>query len=433
MQLGLSLALTLPRGNAATALSVSVITYSGGMFQITVSKASTIYWLTSGSPTQMTGAAIKADVIAATPEAEGSFAVSAGTSDNSLDLTGTSTGTRYLHVAADDGSTVVAAAPFEFVYDPDVTAPTLSGVSVTPGTTTASVAWSTDEANGTGYVLIDTNATRTAGQVEAGGGAYSASQAVTATGAQTAFSATGLTASTAYYSHVMHEDAAGNQSAVTDTSFSTTGSLSYTQGLTYSDQDFNTTLNVTMPASVTTGSLLLAVIVMGDLRTISAAPSGWSSVGSFNHEGSTGTTYVYKRTSDGTEGGTTPQWTSSAACKYVAHVLNVAGSSGNVEMATSAAGLDPPPLTPTGGSLSRIWVAGAAGPGSNTYTFTAAPSGYSNMTTGTSNAAVNGSSGEATSAVATKLATASSEDPGTFTLSNAGPGDNRSAFTLAVW
>jgi hypothetical protein len=75
---------------------------------------------------------------------------------------------------------------------------------------------STNEANGTLYHLTTTGATATAAAVKAG-----ASQAVTATGTQTV-SITGLTASTAYYTHYLHSDAAGNDSAVSTTAQFTT-------------------------------------------------------------------------------------------------------------------------------------------------------------------------------------------------------------------
>jgi hypothetical protein len=83
------------------------------------------------------------------------------------------------------------------------------------------LSWSTTDANGTAYWLVDTNATRTSAQVISGGGAASGSRVVTVSGAQSSFTATGLTASTAYYFHLVHVDAAGNISIVSDTAFTT--------------------------------------------------------------------------------------------------------------------------------------------------------------------------------------------------------------------
>jgi hypothetical protein len=111
----------------------------------------------------------------------------------------------------------------------DTTAPVLSSpVGTTTGTSTATVGATTDEANGTLYAVVTTSATQpTVAQIKAGqnnGGtaaAYASSQSVTSTGAKT-FSATGLTASTTYFAHLVHTDAASNDSnRVTSASFTT--------------------------------------------------------------------------------------------------------------------------------------------------------------------------------------------------------------------
>ena len=113
----------------------------------------------------------------------------------------------------------------------DVTAPTLSSpTGSATGSTTATVGVTTNEGNGTLYWVVTTSSTAPtkaqvkAGQNDAGSAAVaSGSQAISSTGAKTA-NATGLTASTTYYAHFMHEDAAANQSTV----------ASYTTGFTTS-------------------------------------------------------------------------------------------------------------------------------------------------------------------------------------------------------
>lgn len=111
----------------------------------------------------------------------------------------------------------------------DTTAPVLSSATGTStGSTTATVGATTDEANGTLYVVVTTSVTQPsitqikAGQNDGGtSAAYSSSQAISSTGAKT-FSATGLTASTTYYAHLVHTDAASNDSnRVTSASFTT--------------------------------------------------------------------------------------------------------------------------------------------------------------------------------------------------------------------
>lgn len=99
---------------------------------------------------------------------------------------------------------------------PDTTAPTLSSPTGTQtGSTTGTSTVSTNEANGTIYAFLSTSATPpTAANLKTGTGAVSsASQAVSATGVQTV-NWVGLTASTTYYTHWLHRDAAGNDSAI---------------------------------------------------------------------------------------------------------------------------------------------------------------------------------------------------------------------------
>ena len=105
----------------------------------------------------------------------------------------------------------------------DTTAPILSSPTGTKtGSTTASGTVSTDEGNGTLYFIATTNATETAATIKAG-----SSQAVSATGTQNV-SFTGLTASTTYYAHYVHDDAASNESnVVNSTSFTTDAASSF--------------------------------------------------------------------------------------------------------------------------------------------------------------------------------------------------------------
>lgn len=85
-----------------------------------------------------------------------------------------------------------------------------------------------------------------------------------------------------------------------------------------------------------------------------------------------------------------------------APVVDVASANG------SSTNSNPPSLTPVGGSQEYLWI--AARSGDSTTVATAAPSGYSSLLT----RAGGGTSGASTNS-AIKLATASTEDPGTFT------------------
>jgi hypothetical protein len=107
---------------------------------------------------------------------------------------------------------------------PDATAPVLSSpVGTTTGSTTATVGATTDEGNGTLYAFVSTSATppSDADLIAGTGATWAGSVAVSSTGAKT-LSATGLTASTGYYAHLLHRDAAGNDSnTVTSAQFTT--------------------------------------------------------------------------------------------------------------------------------------------------------------------------------------------------------------------
>jgi hypothetical protein len=115
------------------------------------------------------------------------------------------------------------------VVSGDVTAPVLSSpVGTATGSSTATVGATTDEGNGTLYAVVTVSGTAPTGtQVEAGqdnsgsAATWNGSQAIGSTGVKT-IGATGLSASTAYYAHLMHKDAAGNRSNVVSSAQFTT-------------------------------------------------------------------------------------------------------------------------------------------------------------------------------------------------------------------
>lgn len=99
----------------------------------------------------------------------------------------------------------------------DTTAPTLTSPTATAiGPTSASGTVSTNEATGSLFYLASTNASESAPTVKA-----ASSQAVSATGSQSV-TFSGLTASTTYYAHYVHRDAAGNDSTVASSASFTT-------------------------------------------------------------------------------------------------------------------------------------------------------------------------------------------------------------------
>lgn len=124
----------------------------------------------------------------------------------------------------------------------DATAPELTSPNASAtGTTTADLAVTTDEDNGTLYAVVTTSATPpSAAQVKAGQDHASASatfaddQVIVSTGAKL-FSATGLSAGTTYYAYFMHEDAATNQSDVAAASSFATDAATPSAGFTDHD------------------------------------------------------------------------------------------------------------------------------------------------------------------------------------------------------
>lgn len=156
------------------------------------------------------------------------------------------------------------ATPTETVA-PILSSPTASST----GATTATVGVTTDENNGTLYVVLTGSATApTATQVENGqdhtgtAAAKSANQLVVSAGAK-AFDLTGLTASTTYHAHFMHKDLSGNRSGVsTATSFTTGGTGDVTilgTGRVFTSSTDNITYT-SDPFTVNSGELLVVAI-----------------------------------------------------------------------------------------------------------------------------------------------------------------------------
>lgn len=168
----------------------------------------------------------------------------------------------------------------------DVTAPTLSSpTDAANGSSAATGSVSTNEGNGTLYWVVSTSGTApSAAQVKAGNdhtgsaAADSGSQAVSGTGVQTLSPApSGLTASTAYTIHFMHEDAAANQSSVASGDGFTTAASGITGHDTVHRVESTATAssyNFTLPG-ITSGQIIhLPVKVLSDSNIQS--PASWT-------------------------------------------------------------------------------------------------------------------------------------------------------------
>lgn len=168
-------------------------------------------------PTVTTYTSAQATIIAVDP---GTGAI---TLDSTFDFGGNwAAGTWYVQFWLTRASVEVGKSNIETITLTSV-APVLSlPTDASTGTTTGSGTVSTTGTNGTLYAVITTSSTSpSAAQVKAGqdhtGAAAvdTASQAVSGSGVQTITGGfTGLTASTAYYAHYMHENTSSQQSTV---------------------------------------------------------------------------------------------------------------------------------------------------------------------------------------------------------------------------
>ena len=200
---------------AAGALDVAA---SPATLSVTVGEGGTAFWMVDGAATR--GAA---EVEAGGGAASGDFEVGSGATTADVDLGALAPGAWTLHLTVRDAAgnrSNVISSTFDLVPS-DLTAPVLSGMAVTAGATGAALSVSTDEAGGTLHWMVDAAATRSAAEILAGGGAAGGARPVGAAGLQPPVDAAGLSPATGYRFHVLHEDAAGNRSAVVSTAFVT--------------------------------------------------------------------------------------------------------------------------------------------------------------------------------------------------------------------
>lgn len=244
--------------------------------------------------------------------ASGNGAVTSGSPTYTATLPSGLSGSHYVYFtvrdAAGNAGTPVELGPVTL----DTTAPVLSSpVGTKTGSTTATIGATTNEGNGTLYGFVSTSATPpSAVTLIAGtGAAWAGNAAVSSTGAKT-LSATGLTAATTYYAHLLHEDAKGNRSAIsTSASFTTDASASLGMGnVTSAVTGTGPTMALT-PATGSVGDVLYLIVVhkQGTAAAVSGGPS-MTLVGTVANTVTTGLPAldIYARTLTGSESG---NWT----------------------------------------------------------------------------------------------------------------------------
>lgn len=196
--------------------------------------------------------------------------------------------------------------------------------------------------------------------------------------------------------------------------FPTVSDITETSVLNSPQEEFD------LPATVDSGDLLLAVIASDEFGTFTATPpTGWTEIARSNETGVVG--YIIAKVADGTEDGGTVTLTTGTGTDPIAaqcyRIKNWFGAIGGVEAAASAyaaaSTVDPPSLTPTWGAADTLWIAAMVA-GDDNATVSAYPSNYTNGVDTVAGDAINFSCSCGT---ARRELNASSENPGTFTLS----------------
>jgi hypothetical protein len=288
---------TAPTLTSPSATATGATTASGS---VTTNEANgTLYYLASANATEL----------AATVKAGSSQAVTQSATPQSVSIAGLTASTSYylhfVHSDAADNDSSVATSPQFTTSAEDTTPPTLTGPSATAtGATTASGTVSTNEATGTLYWIASANASETATAVKAG-----SSQAVGATGTQNV-SVSGLTASTSYYLHYLHVDAALNESAVVSSAqFTTLAEIDTTAPVLVGSVSFASVTQTGYTASWPAGSDNVAVT--GYEYQIGGTAGAWTDAGNNLSAAITGRTAgatetVYVRAYDAAGNRSTP-------------------------------------------------------------------------------------------------------------------------------
>lgn len=193
------------------------------------------------------------------------------------------------------------------------------------------------------------------------------------------------------------------------------------------------TATVNLPASIVAGNLLV-MFFHSNGATTPNIPSGWTQIGSSITNNDTLT--VLAKIASGSEGATLAMTLAAGAVGRSAHITyQISGNRNGVttselKLTTVSGGVgnanpNPPSNAPGWGSVQILWFA-VAGMTDGSRTISSYPSGYA-----LGQNTINGNTGYASTRVAAagKLATATSDDPGTYTLDAT---DAWTAATLAI-
>lgn len=193
------------------------------------------------------------------------------------------------------------------------------------------------------------------------------------------------------------------------------------------------TINVGSPAA---GNLLIVLIRFGAAQG-AITFTGYTSIANDASDAGAGTTAIYYRWADGTEGVSDAMTTGSSAkmaaiCWVITGAVDPATQAPQVSTVatgtTTANTCNPGTVTPTGGSKDYLFIACGTEDG-EVGAFTGAPASYSNLVAANSSTAGLPATNVLIGGASRQL-TAASDDPGVFTHAAAAAG--WTAFTVAV-
>ncbi len=194
-------------------------------------------------------------------------------------------------------------------------------------------------------------------------------------------------------------------------------SIAYQETTASSEGAGTTSHGVDYPATVNANDILIAVVTYQSVDT-GSWPAGWTKI--LDHDiGGWGTGEVAWRRADGTEGGGSFTVTTTNAYKSGHQVLRFSGAHTTTAPEVSAGANngdttapDPDSLNPGGwGTEETMWIAVAHCSVGTNSTITVYPTNYSNG----AEVEVASAGGGCSVASATRLLSATSEDPGAFT------------------
>lgn len=199
--------------------------------------------------------------------------------------------------------------------------------------------------------------------------------------------------------------------------------------ITQSEVGSGTAHSMSLPPEVNSGDLLIMIAASdgGTVDVPTTAAAGWSSIEDFSNANAGAA--IFKKSADGTEGGTTINVATSSTEAVAAQCYRIRNWSGNINdvavVATPGAGTDataePPALTSGFNTIHTLWIVASAT--SAAISLNSGPTDYTST--------FNGSSGTGFGQLATawRQLAAASTTPGAFTYSVA---TTWSSTTIAV-